>query len=196
MDAIINNLNDMEAYTRLGQNAGTDTGAFHVMHARFGFEVDEQTSKRRRECNAEACPRLVLRLSPKSWLRNNAYPQMVYQDQRSELLESQVGRIIYDMFVVANKLQVMDELMERKEQRREAVRERQRRLEAMRAGELQELKSLEQAASDWDKARKIRSFADFMEEKIAGLNDPEKQEKLRAWLKWAREKADWLTRTL
>ena len=64
------------------------------------------------------------------------------------------------------------------------------------AGELQELKLLEQASYDWDKAQKIRNFADCMERKIAALDDLEKQEKLWKWLKWARDKADWLEERL
>lgn len=62
----------------------------------------------------------------------------------------------------------------------------------MRKGELEEVKLLEQAASDWDKAQRIRRFADCMELIIVEVTDAEKREKLLKWLKWARDKADWL----
>jgi hypothetical protein len=194
MDAIITTLYDMEAYTSLTQESGKDTGTFCVMHAYFRFEVNEQARKKKSKDNQEALPDLVLSLSPKSWFgfSKNTYPEMVYRDQSAEPLEAQVGKIIYDMFVVANKLQAMDELEEREERRQEEEQEWQRRLEKMRAGELHELKLLEQASFDWDKAQKIRSFADCMERQLAGLDDLEKQEKLGKWLKWARDKADWL----
>lgn len=194
IDAIITTLDDMEAYTALRQDSGKDVGIFRVMYAYFRFEVNEQARKKKSKDNHEELLDMVLSLSPKSWagFSKNTYPEMVYRDQSTEPLELQVGKIIYDIFVVANKLQALDELEKRKERRKEEERERQRRLEKMRAGELQELKLLEQASTDWDKAQKIRSFADCMERKLAELEDIEEQEKLRNWLKWARDKADWL----
>lgn len=75
------------------------------------------------------------------------------------------------MFVVANKLQVLDELEEREQKRLEEERKRKRRLEEMRAGEVKELNLLELASSDWDKAQKIRRFTDCMEIKIAELDE-------------------------
>ncbi len=194
MDAIITTLDDMEAYTALRQESGKDTGTFRVMYAYFRFEVNEQARKKKSKNNQEESPDLVLSLFPKSWFgfSKNTYPEMVYHDQSAEPLEAQVGKIIHDIFVVANKLQAMDELEKRKERRQEEERERQRRLEKMRTGELHELKLLEQASFDWDKAQKIRSFADCMERKLAELDDLEKQEKFGKWLKWARDKADWL----
>ena len=194
MDAIITTLYDMEAYTSLTQESGKDTGTFCVMHAYFRFEINEQARKKKSKDNQEELPDLVLLMFPKSWFgfSKNTYPEMVYRDQSAEPLEAQVGKIIHDMFVVANKLQTIDELEGREERRQEEERERQRRLEKMRAGELQEIKLLEQASFNWDKAQKIRSFADCMERKLAEFDDLEKQEKLGKWLKWARDKADWL----
>lgn len=53
----------------------------------------------------------------------------------------------------------------------------------MRKGELVEIKLLQQAASDWDMAQKIRNFADNMEAKIEGVTDKGNREKLFEWLK-------------
>jgi hypothetical protein len=117
---------------------------------------------------------------------------MDYKDNDNEPLETQVGKIIYDMFVVANKHLAIDELKEREEKREWEEHKRQRRLEQMRKGELEEIKLLEKAASDWDKAEKIRRFADCMERQINDVSDEEKKEMLSKWLKWARDKADWL----
>jgi len=117
---------------------------------------------------------------------------MIYRHQIARLLEEQVGKIIHEMFVVANKLQAMDELEEKEERRKEEERERQRRLEKMRAGELQELKMLEQTSIDWEIAQKIRSFVDCMEHKLAELDYLDKQKKLQKRMKWARDKVGWL----
>jgi hypothetical protein len=51
---------------------------------------------------------------------------------------------------------------------------------------------LEQSSSDWYKAEQIRRFADCLEGKINEVTNEEKREKLFRWLKWARDKADWL----
>jgi hypothetical protein len=40
-----------------------------------------------------------------------------------------------------------------------------------RKGELEEIKQLSQAVDDWDKARKIREFADDMELNVQEIND-------------------------
>ena len=96
------------------------------------------------------------------------------------------------MFIVANQFRCLDVLHEREYQRQEEERKRQERLAKIRKGELAEIKLLEQAASDWDKAEKIRRFADTVEQKVVGVTDVDKKEKLMQWLKWVRNKADWL----
>ena len=81
---------------------------------------------------------------------------------------------------------------ERKYKKQQEERKRQERLEQMRKGELAEIRQLEQVASDWDKAEKIRKFADAMERKISEGGDENTQSKLVCWLKWTRDKADWI----
>jgi hypothetical protein len=104
----------------------------------------------------------------------------------------QAGEILYDMFVVADKLYIA-ELMEEREQERERLeRERQRKLEKMRKGELEEIRILQEAALDWNKAQDIRRFADHLETQINSITNETEKEKLITWLKWARDKADWL----
>lgn len=186
-------LENMEGYTRVSLDSGEDTAYFVVMRSTFYFELKEEIRKKRASRdNTEAQTYLLLSMSARSWFRNSGYQKMEYKDNDNEPLEAQVGRIIYDMFVVANRLRTADELKDREEKREWEERERQRRLEQMRKGELEEVKLLEQAASDWDKAQRIRRFADCMELKIVEVIDAEKREKLLKWLKWARDKADWL----
>ncbi|HNX29454.1 MAG TPA: helix-turn-helix domain-containing protein [Syntrophomonadaceae bacterium] len=70
--------------------------------------------------------------------------------------------------------------------------DRKWKLEMMRRGEIKELKLLEEAASDWDRAQKIRRFTDDMAVKINEISDEQKRQKLAQWVKWAEDKADWL----
>jgi hypothetical protein len=62
----------------------------------------------------------------------------------------------------------------------------------MRNGQLEQVRLLEQKSSDWYKAEQIRRFADCLEGKINEVTNEEKRDKLLRWLKWARDKADWL----
>lgn len=63
------------------------------------------------------------------------------------------------MFKAANKMKVAQKLAHRELEREIEESRRKRRLELMRKGELEEVKFLQQAASDWDMAQRIRNFA-------------------------------------
>lgn len=96
------------------------------------------------------------------------------------------------MFVIANKFRGVAELEDRKIERKWKEEERKRKLEKMRAGELEEIKVLEQFVSDWDKAQKIRAFADSMEKQLIRVDDESKKDRILKWIEWSRNKADWL----
>ncbi|MBU3198768.1 hypothetical protein LL037_16550 [Clostridium estertheticum] len=57
---------------------------------------------------------------------------------------------------------------------------------------MEEVKFLEQAVSDWNKAQMIRMFAEDMEKELSKVVDNAKKEKILRWLEWSRNKADWL----
>lgn len=118
--------------------------------------------------------------------------ELQYKDRDNCPLEEQTGTIIQEMFVAANKMLAETNLAYRELHREWDEQDRQRRLEQMRKGELEDIKLLEQAALDWDKAQKIRLFTDAVACKIADIKDTEKEKVLMAWLQWARDKADWL----
>jgi hypothetical protein len=131
-------------------------------------------------------------MSVRSGYFTNENSKLEYKDKDNEPLEAQVGKILLDMFVIANKRRGLEELRRREERRVWDERERQLRLEQMRKGQLEQLRLLEQKSSDWYKAEQIRRFADCLESKIKEVTNEEKREKLLRWLKWARDKADWL----
>ena len=92
----------------------------------------------------------------------------------------------------SGKLYIAELLEEREQERERLERERQRKLEKMRKGELEEIRILQEAALDWNKAQDIRRFADHLETQINSITNETEKEKLITWLKWARDKADWL----
>lgn len=193
LDALISAIDDTEGYARVGLESGKDKGDFVVMRSSLDFEMKEQKNKRSKPSNdEEAPPVLVLSMQGYDWYDRNIQFKMEFKDKDKEPLEDQVGKIIFEMFVTANKMMATEKLKSREIDRQIEETERQYRLERMRKGQLEELKLLEQAASDWDKAERIRRFSDAMEAKIIEVTDERTREKLIHWLKWARSKADWL----
>lgn len=193
LNTMINVLVDMESYTGVTYEfeSNKDIGSFEIMHVTFRFELIEEMRKKRKNDN-EHLTQLVLCLVPKTWFGRRAGNKMEYKDQDDLPIESQLGKVVYDMFIVANQFRCIDILDEREYERREVEKKRQRHLEEMRNEELEAVKLLKQVASDWDKAEKIRRFTNAMELKIAGVRDAGKKETLLKWLRWARDKADWL----
>jgi hypothetical protein len=194
LDTIINTLEEMEGSTQVEvqySEQKKDEAYFVVMRSAFYFEIKEDARKKGpSKNNGESQPCLVL--SIRGEYTNNEQAKLEYRDKDNEPLEAQVGKIILDIFVIANKRCGLQELKRRKEQRAWDERERQWRLEQMRKGQVEQVRLLEQNSSDWYKAEQIRRFADALEGKINEVTIEEKKEKLLRWLKWARDKADWL----
>ena len=191
METIMRTLEEMEGDTRVNTiYEGKDEACFHVFWSDFNFDVKEDAKKKPSfPNNGESQPCLVLSITLKG--ADNQFKRE-YKDKGNELLEAQIGKIIYNMFVIANKDRILHELRSREQKRAWNEKERQWRLEQMRTGELAEMKLLEQSSSDWHKAEQIRRFADCLEAKINEAASEDKKEKLLRWLKWARDKADWL----
>lgn len=172
----------MEGKVRVETKENRDIAYFFIIYTAFQFELDEKGSN------------LILKITANDWMSftNKSKVNTEFKDMTELPLEKQVGKIIYQMFVIANNFFADYKMEERSDQREQDERERQRRLEQMRKGELEEIKQLSQAVDDWDKARKIREFADDMELNVQEINDIAKKEKLLNWVKWARSKADWI----
>lgn len=115
-----------------------------------------------------------------------------WNDTETKKIEDQIGEII---------IWIMEAIYVEKTKREKHEAEKARWLEEERIRqqiaerkeeELKQLELLSQHAIDWDKADRIRKFAEEVELKIARINKTEEKEKLLNWLKWAREKADWI----
>jgi hypothetical protein len=193
LDTLIYTIEDMEGYIRVILEHERDIGYFVIMHSVFYFELKEENIKKNTSPDdSKVLPKLVLLMHAKNWFGDGVEYKLEYKDCDNELLESKLGIVIYDMFVTANKILVEEKLSKLKQKREIEEKERQRRLEKMRNGELEEVKLLHQAVSDWDKSQKIRMFADYMEKTLSEVTDEVKKEKIIKWLDWSRNKADWL----
>lgn len=191
LNALIFTIEDLEGCINIGiDSSEKDKGYFCVMKTYFYFEMTEE--KQKKNNNEELVPNLVLSFNVEGWYFDSNNYQLKFKDKVDEPLENQLGSIILQMLQTANKILIEGILKDREEEREAKERERQIRLEQMRKGELEEIKILQQAASDWNKAEEIRKFINQMELKIKNIEDEDKRRKLFNWLKWARDKADWL----
>lgn len=187
LDILIKTIEEMEGFCNTTIEKGQDKGYIGIMKTFFFFELKEFSKKKGIDDS-----KFIFIISVKGWLYDNEVYHSEYKDKDNEPIENQLGCIIRDMFVTANKLLITDELEEREKERKRLEIERQQRLDALRNGELADVKVLTQAASDWDRAQKIRQFVDILESQICIINDDEQRKKVIDWVKWARDKADWL----
>lgn len=193
LDALINAIDAMEGYTRVSLESGNDKGYFVVMRTIFYFEVKEENRKKPKTTDDETRPPLlVMSVHADDKDTRGVKYQLEFKDREGEPLEAQVGKILHDLFVAGNKMIAEWHLSYRALEREIEESDRKWKLEKMRRGEIQELELLEQAASDWDKAQRIRSFTEEMTIKIKEVDNEEKRNKLTQWVMWARDKADWL----
>ena len=141
LDTIINTLKEMEGNTRVEvqySDQPKDEAYFFVISSAFDFEIKEDARKKQSsKNNGESKPCLVLLISPSVGYANNQQAKLEYQDKDNEPLEAQVGKILFDMFVIANKRCGLEEIRRREEKKVWDEQERQWRLEQMREGQLE-----------------------------------------------------------
>ncbi|WP_307992434.1 hypothetical protein [uncultured Clostridium sp.] len=178
IDTLIKSLDELEGFTRVMIDDNRDISYFIIMQSAFYFEVKEEKNN------------LALSMVTKGWFGEGKERRLIFKDNGNKLLEEQIGDIIYQMFVIANKLLGESKLNERELQRKIEAREKQCELEEKRVKELENLKSIEEMSSNWERAKKIRSFVEAMKNKLREECNQEKKEKLKKIIEWALDRAD------
>ena len=112
----------------------------------FTFDIDEYHSKR------------------KHW-----------HDSDTRKIEDQIGEIIIWVMEAVHVVKTMREEREAKEIIRIEEERKRRRLAEIRKNELEQVELLEQNATDWEKAEKIRRFADCIESRNTEIADIERE---------------------
>ncbi|MEN2468164.1 hypothetical protein [Ornithinibacillus sp. JPR2-1] len=142
-----------------------DHGPFYdyVMTGKLHFEIDEYHAKR------------------KNW-----------NDTETKKIEEQIGEIIIWIMEAIRLKKVMREKRVAEEARRLEEQRIRREMVERKEEELERLKVLEQQAIGWEKAERIRKFINVVESKLDGFDTVEEKEKMIVWIKWARDKSDWI----
>lgn len=106
-----------------------------------------------------------------------------------QLLEHQISAIIVWMEALADKNIEQNKKWEINRKIREEEERKEKEWQKRKERELEDFKKVITQSSRWQKAGELRSYIEAVESKALAGN--QLTEKLRDWLKWLRDKADW-----
>lgn len=118
------------------------------------------------------------------------WPSRTWRDTPKTKLEQRLGEVIAGIVSLAQETFAKEqEEMRRKEAHRQAIARYEFQVNR-RAAEEARFTCLEQSAANWERASRLRSFADAFE--LNALSVGPLSEDQIDWLAWTRAKADWL----
>jgi len=201
LDALFKTVEELDASISIEPYIGKDVAIIRIGRHFYGFEVKEEYKKKGKKnkddkSNEEEQGTVVMQFSIRSSYGKTLTDNLRYMDSENELLETQLSKILYNLFVISNKLDVIEEISNREFYRRLEEEKRQQHLEQMRKAELEKFSQLENMIYDWDKAQKIREFADTLEKNMKVLRGNDDIERFLSYVNWIRDKADWIDPTI
>lgn len=119
------------------------------------------------------------------------WPARNWRDTPRTSLNDRLGEVVNGLFSLAEELRVKQEEDRRREEARRLAEERYQFLKDRLDKEQARFKRLEQEAHNFDRAGRLRAYADAVEQNALVSPDGLTNE-IRDWLAWARAKADWL----
>lgn len=118
------------------------------------------------------------------------WPSRNWKDTPKTQLENRLGEVIGGVLAFAQEKHLREVEGARREEAYRRAQEHYEFLIKRREDEAERFKEIESRATDWERAMRLRAFADAVESRarLAGELSPEQIE----WLAWTRAKADWL----
>lgn len=129
-------------------------------------------------------PSNVLTLVVGSW------PSKTWKDTPRILLENRIADLVAGVIIVAQEMYVNEQELKQRQLEQQRARERYEFITKRREAEVARLKRLEDQAASWERAAKLRAFADAFEQNKQEKGDLTEQQV--DWLGWVRAKADGL----
>lgn len=130
-------------------------------------------------------PSGILTISAGRWPGRN------WRDTGRTSLDDRLGEIVNGLFSLAEEIRVKQEEERRREEARRLAEERYQFLKERLEKEQARFKHLELEAHNYERASRLRVYADAVEQNALASPDGLTEE-ARNWLAWARAKADWL----
>lgn len=129
-------------------------------------------------------PTGVLTISAGHW------PSRNWKDTPRTLLEDRLGEIVAGFHALADQIRAREEEERRRKEEYRRAEERYAFLRARLETEQSRYKTLEQDAINWERANRLRVYADEVQR--TALEHGSLTPDVSNWLEWARAKADWL----
>ena len=120
----------------------------------------------------------------------HGWPSRTWKDTPRTQLEKRLGEVVAGIVALAQEKNARELEEARREKAHRHAVERFDFLTKRRSDELERFKELEASATNWERAHRLRAFADAVEFEASrtGKLSPERMD----WLAWVRAKADWL----
>lgn len=119
-------------------------------------------------------------------------PRTTWQEGKRKRIEAQLGDFIVSLYEFAHTRRTEREERARAEERRRAEAQRLRERAKVQEAELARYTAFENAALDWEKARTLERYTSELERRASGETNPDRREKLRQQVEWARAKVAWV----
>lgn len=118
------------------------------------------------------------------------WPSKTWNDTPRTLLEARLEEIVVGIVLLAKETHAKEQEAARVAAERRRAQERYEFLVRRRTDEAERFKHLEAEATGWERAIRLRAYADAVEQRAVANGElaPEVED----WLAWARAKADWL----
>lgn len=194
MNSVITAIENFEGFTHNSHFSDPQYGYFYILHSCVLFNLHElgELKNGSKHISSDNPPRLAFKVYWEVDFFTKEIQSVEFIDNDSEKLENQVGRIVYKILEMVNCDMVYDIIREREKVREIENRKRQLIIKERREKELKEIEQLEKLSRNWEKAERIRQFADAIEIKFKQGEFIASEKRVRHLISWAREKADWL----
>lgn len=123
----------------------------------------------------------------------NHMPDKVFRDKSNKPIENQIVEIIAWIARLPQKIKEIDEQRRLDEKARYEAEKRRIEYKFAEAEETRKIDQLIMEADDFNKAIKIYEYIQAIESRILTMKiSPGRKNEIRALIKWAQEKADWI----
>lgn len=123
-------------------------------------------------------------------IKAGQWPSRSWKDTPNTQLEDRLGEVIAGVIALSREVNAQDLERAREAEERRRKQARYEFITQQRADEAERFKQLEEQANNLDRAAKLRTYANAVEEQAKG--EGQLTSEVVEWLTWARAKADWL----
>lgn len=126
------------------------------------------------------------------FIDNYEAPRKNWRDLSNSKLEDMIGDFIITIIDTAEIIRFNKEKRAEEEEIRRQQEIEKRKLKKIQDYEIKKIDELKMCAENYKLAIKIEEYINALEEQVINITDYDKRGKICSYIKWAREKIDWL----